>query len=133
MRWLPDLVLLDIETTGGAHLHDRITEVALIKIEGGEILTVWESLINPGMPIPRHITGLTGISDDMVKDASSFKDIAGELYSHLEGQVMVAHNVRFDYGFLKAEYNAWVAHSGYAPYALSNCLVSFIRIYKGTP
>lgn len=104
MRWLPDLVLLDIETTGGAHLHDRITEVALIKIEGGEISTVWESLINPGMPIPRHITGLTGISDDMVKDASSFKDIAGELYSHLEGQVMVAHNVRFDYGFLKAEY-----------------------------
>ena len=104
MRWLPDLVLLDIETTGGAHLHDRITEVALIKIEGGEISTVWESLINPGMPIPRLITGLTGISDDMVKDASSFKDIAGELYSHLEGQVMVAHNVRFDYGFLKAEY-----------------------------
>ncbi|MBC7565663.1 MAG: GIY-YIG nuclease family protein [Pedobacter sp.] len=104
MHWLPDLVFLDIETTGGNHTDDRITEVALIKIEGGEILTVWESLINPDMPIPRQITGLTGIADEMVREAPTFKHIAGELYSYLEGQVMVAHNVRFDYGFLKAEY-----------------------------
>lgn len=104
MNWLPDLVFLDIETTGGSHTHDRITEVALIKIEGGEVTAAWQSLINPEMPIPRHITGLTGISDEMVKDAPVFEEIAGDLYSHLEGMVMAAHNSRFDYGFLKTEY-----------------------------
>ena len=75
MNWLPDLVFLDIETTGGAHLHDRITEVALIKIENGEISTTWESLVNPEIPIPRQITGLTGISDAMVKDAPKFRTL----------------------------------------------------------
>lgn len=104
MHWLPDLVFLDIETTGGSHTRDRITEVALIKIEGGEVATSWQTLINPGIPIPRHITGLTGISDEMVKDAPVFEEIAGDLYSYLEGFVMVAHNSRFDYGFLKSEY-----------------------------
>ena len=104
MHWLPDLVFLDTETTGGAHLYDRLTEVALVKIENGEITTAWETLINPGIPIPRQITGLTGISDEMVKDKPAFDEIAGDLYSYLEGAVMVAHNARFDHGFLKAEY-----------------------------
>jgi len=104
MHWLPDLTFLDIETTGGTHLFDRITEVALIKIENGEITTRWETLINPEIPIPRQITGLTGISDEMVKEAPKFADIAGELYGHLEGTVLTAHNCRFDYGFLKAEF-----------------------------
>ena len=104
MHWLPDLVFLDIETTGGSHTRDRITEVALIKIEGGEVSATWETLINPEMPIPKHITGLTGITDEMVKDAPTFEKIAGDLYSLLEGMVMTAHNSRFDYGFLKAEY-----------------------------
>jgi DNA polymerase III subunit epsilon len=104
VHWLPDLVFLDIETTGGSHTRDRITEVALIKIEGGEVAATWETLINPGIAIPRHITGLTGITDEMVKNAPRFEDIAGDLYSHLEGLVMVAHNSRFDYGFLKTEY-----------------------------
>ena len=104
MNWLPDLVFLDIETTGGSHTRDRITEVALIKIDDGEVMSTWETLINPCMPIPRNITGLTAISDEMVKDAPKFEEIAGDLYSHLEGMVMTAHNSRFDYGFLKAEY-----------------------------
>ena len=104
MHWLPDLVFLDIETTGGSHTRDRITEVALIKIEDGEVAVTWETLINPETPIPRQITTLTGISDEMVKHAPKFEEIAGDLYSHLEGCVMVAHNSRFDYGFLKSEY-----------------------------
>jgi DNA polymerase III subunit epsilon len=104
MHWLPDLVFLDIETTGGSPQYDRITEVALIRIEDGEVATTWQTLINPGEPIPKEITGLTGISNEMVKNAPKFEDIAGDLYSHLEGMVMVAHNARFDHGFLKAEY-----------------------------
>lgn len=104
MHWLPDLVFLDIETTGGTPLYDRITEVALIKIEGGEKTVVWESLTNPETPIPRQITGLTGISNEMVQNAPTFKDIAGDLFSHLQGMVLTAHNCRFDYGFLKAEF-----------------------------
>lgn len=111
VNWLPDLVFLDIETTGGAHLYDRITEVALIKIENGEVTTVWESLINPGIQIPKQIAGLTGISDEMVKDAPTFKDIAAELYSHLEDMVLTAHNARFDYpiklSYHKADGNKW--------------------------
>lgn len=104
MHWLPDLVFLDIETNGGSPKYDRITEVALIKIENGEKTVAWESLVNPEEPIPGQITTLTGITNDMVKSAPVFKDVAGDLYSHLEGCVLVAHNCRFDYGFLKAEY-----------------------------
>ena len=104
MHWLPDLTFLDIETTGGSHIHDRIIEIALIKIANGQLSVKWETLINPGIPIPKQITGLTGISDAKVGDAPVFNDIAGDLYSYLEGSVMVAHNSRFDYGFLKAEF-----------------------------
>ena len=104
MYWLPDLTFLDIETTGGSHVNDRIIEIALIKIENGSLSLRWETLINPSILIPKRISELTGISNEMVRDAPNFEGIAGELFSHLSGSVMVAHNVRFDYGFLKAEY-----------------------------
>lgn len=104
MHWLPDLVFLDIETTGTTPSTDRITEIALIKIVNGERKVVWESFVNPEEHIPWHITKLTSIDDAMVKNAPTFKEIAGDLYSHLEGVVMAAHNCRFDYGFLKAEF-----------------------------
>lgn len=104
VRWLPDMVILDIETTGGSHLYDRITEIALVRIENGEIADRWQSLVNPERSIPLSITHLTGISDAMVKDAPTFADIAATLYQYLEGMTLAAHNVRFDYGFLKAEY-----------------------------
>ena len=104
MHWLPDLVFLDIETTGSTPSIDRITEVALIKIEQGKKTVVWQTLVNPETFVPGQITGLTGISNDMVKNAPTFKQIAGDLYSYLEGMVLTAHNCRFDYGFLKAEF-----------------------------
>jgi DNA polymerase III subunit epsilon len=104
LSWLPDMVVLDIETTGGSHLYDRITEIALVRIQNGEVVDTWQSLINPGKPIPITITYLTGITDEMVKDAPTFEEIAPTLYQYLEGVPLAAHNVRFDYGFLKAEY-----------------------------
>lgn len=104
VSWLPDMVILDIETTGGSHLYDRITEIALVRIQNGEVVDTWQSLINPERPIPIIITYLTGITDEMVKDAPTFAEIAPILYQYLEGVPLAAHNVRFDYGFLKAEY-----------------------------
>lgn len=104
IQWLPDMVLLDLETTGGTPLHDRITEIALVRIEHGEIVDTWQTLVNPEVSIPSFITHLTGISNEMVKDAPTFAEVAATLYQYLDGMILAAHNVRFDYGFLKAEY-----------------------------
>lgn len=101
---LPNCVILDLETTGGTPLYDRITEIALIRFEDGIEIDRWETLVNPGIPIPPFISRLTGITDEMVRDAPAFEDIAGKLYGYIEGAVLAAHNVRFDHGFLKSEF-----------------------------
>ncbi len=98
------LVFLDLETTGGNATFDRITEVGLIEVSKGVQTDVWSSLVNPQTRIPGFIESLTGISNAMVADAPRFADIAKRLFSRLEGKVLVAHNARFDYGFLKAEF-----------------------------
>jgi DNA polymerase III subunit epsilon len=103
-QWSFPYVILDLETTGGTPLHDRIIEIALIRFEEGMESDRWETLVNPGMPISPFITRLTGISNGMAQDAPSFEEVAHKLYSFLEGAVLAAHNVRFDYGFLKNEY-----------------------------
>jgi len=101
---LNNYVLLDLETTGATPLTDRITEIALIRFENGQEICRWQTLVNPGMPIPPFIQNLTGISNEMVKSAPAFEEVADTLLSYLEGAVLVAHNVRFDYGFLKNEF-----------------------------
>lgn len=98
------LVFLDLETTGGTATFDRITEVGLIEVNKGARTNVWSSLVNPDAHIPGFIESLTGISNAMVADAPRFADIAARLYARLEGKVLVAHNARFDYGFLKNEF-----------------------------
>ena len=104
-------VLLDLETTGASPARDRITEIGLVEIGPGlpdpalgEDPVSWSTLVQPGMPIPPFISGLTGIDDDMVATAPRFADLAADLARRLEGKVLVAHNVRFDYGFLRAEF-----------------------------
>lgn len=98
-------VVVDVETTGGQPFgSDRVTEVAAVAVEGDRVELAFHSLINPGRPIPWHITRLTGIDDAMVRDAPRFEDIAGELAAHLVGKVFVAHNAPFDFGFLDAEF-----------------------------
>ncbi|MPS48953.1 exonuclease domain-containing protein [Methylobacillus sp.] len=101
---LPAYVLLDLETTGATPVTDRITEIGLIRYENGIEVKRWQTLVNPEMHISPFITSITGISNAMVKDAPLFKDVANELLSHLHGAVLCAHNVRFDYGFLKNEF-----------------------------
>ena len=98
-------VVVDVETTGGSPGgHDRVTEVAAVSVEGDRTELAFHSLVNPGRPIPWQITRLTGIDDAMVRDAPTFHDIAGEFAAHLAGKVFVAHNARFDFGFLSAEF-----------------------------
>ncbi|MEO7726507.1 MAG: exonuclease domain-containing protein [Burkholderiales bacterium] len=98
------LVFLDLETTGATADCDRITEIGLIEVEDGAYVREWSTLVNPEMPIPPFIEALTGISDDMVAGAPRFAEVAQGLKERLHGKVLIAHNARFDYGFLKAEF-----------------------------
>lgn len=99
-------VVVDVETTGGQPWGvDRVTEVAAVHVEGTATSLAFHSLINPERPIPSYITRLTGIDDAMVRGAPRFSDIAGELAAHLVGRVFVAHNARFDFGFLDSEFS----------------------------
>lgn len=98
-------VVVDVETTGTSHRRgDRVTEVAAVLVERGEIMDGFHSLINPGRPIPWRITALTGISDDMVADAPTFGEVADEFARVLLGRTFVAHNAPFDWGFLGMEF-----------------------------
>ena len=99
-----DMVLLDCETTGGNALRDRMTELALIFVENGEITGRWQQLFNPGQRIPPWISELTGITDSMVAGQPTFAERAETIQNLLTGKVMVAHHARFDYGFLRAEF-----------------------------
>jgi DNA polymerase-3 subunit epsilon len=100
---LPCYVLLDLETTGGNPVNDRITEIAAVRFEAGVEVARWSTLVNPGVPVSGFIERLTGISNAMVADAPHFPEVAKHLLALLDGAVLVAHNVRFDHGFLLNE------------------------------
>lgn len=100
---LPCYVLLDLETTGGNPVNDRITEIAAVRIEHGVEVARWSTLVNPGTHISGFIEQLTGISNAMVATAPAFSDVAKPLLALLDCAVLVAHNVRFDHGFLLNE------------------------------
>lgn len=98
-------VVVDVETTGGQPWGaDRVTEVAAVLVDGASTALAFHSLVDPQRPIPWPITRLTGIDDAMVRGQPTFRDIAGELAAHLVGRIFVAHNARFDLGFLAAEF-----------------------------
>ena len=99
-----DAVFVDIETTGGNAQRDRITEIAILKMHKGKLQTEWQSLVNPEVPIPFTIQKLTGITNDMVADSPRFVDIQDEVAAQLKGSIFIAHNARFDYGFIKNEF-----------------------------
>ncbi len=99
----PPLAFVDIETTGSHFERDRITEVGIKSLIHDQVET-WESLINPQAFIPQNIQTLTGIRPEMVSQQPPFEDLAIELARELEGKIFVAHNARFDYGFLKASF-----------------------------
>ena len=98
------LAFLDIETTGGNPQRDRITEIGIRFWRGGQVVGRWQALLNPQTRISGFIERLTGISNAMVADAPTFENLADELEHQLQGAVFVAHNARFDYSFIKAEF-----------------------------
>jgi len=98
------VVFVDIETTGGSYRNSRVLEVAAIRFEGGKIVKEFSTLLDPGTRIPPMITSLTGITENDIVGAPTFEDVADELLEILDGAVFVAHNVRFDYSFLKQEF-----------------------------
>ncbi len=100
------LVLLDLETTGAHPERDQIIEVALTRYDPGAPPLRWERLIQPSVPIPPLIEKLIGITNAMVATALPFATIADELLALLDGAVLAAHNVRFDYGFLRQAFAA---------------------------
>jgi len=98
------VAFVDIETTGCTPGMHRVIDVAVIGATGDRVDFEWQSLVNPGVRIPAGITALTGIDNEMLADAPPFEHIARELRERLEGRVFVAHNVRFDYGFIRREF-----------------------------
>jgi DNA polymerase III subunit epsilon len=97
-----EFVVLDLETTGGSPANDRITEVGAVKIRGGEVIGTFQTLVNPGVPIPPLISALTGITDPMVADQEPIEVVLPCLLEFLGGAVLVAHNASFDRRFVQA-------------------------------
>ncbi|MES2536488.1 MAG: exonuclease domain-containing protein [Pseudomonadota bacterium] len=94
------LIFIDLETTGANPAFDRITEIGIVEVDGGQV-SRWSSLVNPEIPIPPFIQSLTGINDAMVQHAPTFSQLADEVRTRLEGGLFIAHNARFDHGFLR--------------------------------
>ena len=95
--------IIDIETTGGNTLKDKITEIAVILTDGSQIFKRFSSLINPEQDIPWHITEITGITNEMVSQAPKFYEIARDIVELTNNCIFVAHNASFDRGFFEAE------------------------------
>src|SRR3954465_12474602 len=100
----PAIAFVDLETTGTTPTGDRVTEIGIVRVADGEFVDEWSTLVNPECSIPEDIRVLTGISNEMVRDAPTFAELRREVFERLEGHVLVAHNARFDYGFLKNEF-----------------------------
>jgi DNA polymerase-3 subunit epsilon len=115
--------IVDIETTGGLVKRDKITEIAIVLHNGHEVIDQYQTLINPERSIPTFISNMTGITDDMVADAPLFCEVAKEIVLRTEGAVFVAHNARFDYGFLREEF----ARLGYSYVRKQLCTVRLSR------
>lgn len=100
----PCIAFVDLETTGTMPGEDRITEVGIVRVDDASHISEWSSLVNPECSMPAAIQALTGITNAMVERAPTFAQIADEVAERIAGCVFVAHNARFDYGFLKHEF-----------------------------
>ena len=95
--------VVDIEATGGNHIKGKIIEIAIYIFDGNKVIDQFSSLVNPETKIDWYVTKLTGITNSMVKEAPKFKEVAKKIVDLVKGKIFVAHDVDFDYKFLKAE------------------------------
>ena len=119
----PYTVFLDLETTGLSPRDDGITEIGVVILRAGEAPREWSTLVKPPVAIPPEVAQLTGITNEMVRDAPDFASVATQLAEMLEGAVLVAHNARFDYAFLKQAY----AREGIAFFVPTLCTARLAR------
>ena len=99
------VVIIDLEATGGNPYTDRITEIAFLRFDGNGVSS-YRQLVNPQRNIPEFVSNLTGIDDEMVADAPPFADLSDDLLHRLRGTLLLAHNSKFDYTFLRHEFPA---------------------------
>jgi DNA polymerase-3 subunit epsilon len=122
--------IVDIETTGGFIAGNQITEIAIITHDGNNVTGQYQTLVNPGCKIPSYITGLTGISNAMVASAPDFHEVADTIFSYLDQKIFVAHNVNFDFSFVKHQLEV----CGYALKSEKVCTISLSRkLFPGQP
>lgn len=115
--------VLDIETTGGNARSEKITEIAIFIHDGEKVIKEFSSLINPEKTIPPFISRLTGISDEMVASAPKFYEVAKDIVELTNGKTIVAHNVQFDYGFMREEFRSL----GFSFHRCTLCTVKLAR------
>jgi DNA polymerase III subunit epsilon len=100
----PAIAFVDLETTGTAPTGDRVTEIGIVRVVDGVVREEFSTLVNPECAIPEEIQALTGITNAMVRDKPTFAELRRTIAERLDGHLFVAHNARFDYGFLKNEF-----------------------------
>lgn len=115
--------IVDIETTGGHASSNGITEICIINFDGEKVTNTYQTLINPEKEIPRYIESLTGISNEMVQTAPTFNLVAKTIYNLLNDTIFIAHNVNFDYSFIKYS----LAQCGYILNTNKLCTVRLSR------
>lgn len=115
--------VVDIETTGGFASGNGITEISILVHDGQEVIDVFETLINPELDIPPYIESLTGISNEMVMTAPVFNEVAAQIYELLHDKIFVAHNVNFDFSFIRHQ----LMQSGYELNCKKLCTVRLSR------
>lgn len=121
-----EYAIVDIETTGGSAAGGSITEIAICIFDGNTVIDRFETLVKPGHQIPLYITALTGIDNAMVQDSPVFDSIAKEVFSMLKGRIFVAHNVNFDYSFVKHQ----LENAGYSYQADKLCTVQLLKTIR---
>ena len=97
-----EFIVFDFETTGFSPVNDRITEIGAVLVRNGEVVDTFSSLVNPHMPIPQRVVEVTGITDDMVKDAPDESEIMPKFFEFIGDRLLVAHNAQFDMSFARA-------------------------------
>lgn len=122
--------IVDIETTGNYAAANGITEISIHIFDGNSVIEKFETLINPGQPIPYYIQAMTGITDKMVARAPRFEEIADKIYQLLHDKIFIAHNVNFDYSFIKSH----LREAGFDLNSQKLCTVRLSRkIFPGFP